>query len=136
MPVTARLSQALYHRLGDQVAGELVTWFNTVDDTTRTELRLIGEALAERVEARMAERFALQDERIEARFRAQDEKIDARFAAQDAKIEAKFAQQDAKIERLFAQFEARMNTRIFAFFVGQTAALAAIMAGMLNAARR
>ena len=35
MPVTARLSKRLYDVLGENVANELVDWFNTVDLTHR-----------------------------------------------------------------------------------------------------
>ena len=35
MPVTARLSRAFYDRLGEDIAGELVAWFNDVDATSR-----------------------------------------------------------------------------------------------------
>ena len=31
MPVTAKLSRTFYERLGDDVANELVEWFNQVD---------------------------------------------------------------------------------------------------------
>ena len=39
MPVTAKLSRKFYDQLGDDIANELVDWFNKVDDTYRTELR-------------------------------------------------------------------------------------------------
>lgn len=34
MPVTAKLSKALYDRVGDQIVTELVDWFNQADATS------------------------------------------------------------------------------------------------------
>ena len=39
MPVTAKLSRSFYEKLGEDVANELVEWFNQVDATYRTDLR-------------------------------------------------------------------------------------------------
>ena len=39
MPVTAKLSKKFYDVLGEDVANELVEWFNQVDATYRTDLR-------------------------------------------------------------------------------------------------
>ena len=36
MPVTAKLSLLFYEKLGEQVATELVDWFNSVDATYRS----------------------------------------------------------------------------------------------------
>src|SRR5438132_8837020 len=44
MPVTARLSKRFYEVLGEDVANELVTWFNDVDATYRADLRALNEA--------------------------------------------------------------------------------------------
>ncbi len=39
MPVTAKLSRKFYERLGDDVASELVDWFNAVDLTYQSQLK-------------------------------------------------------------------------------------------------
>jgi len=41
--VTAKLSKRFYDVLGEDVANELVDWFNAVDLTYRTELRELNE---------------------------------------------------------------------------------------------
>ncbi len=51
MPVTARLSRKFYERLGDDIAGELVDWFNAVDATYQTQLKEINELNWERFKA-------------------------------------------------------------------------------------
>jgi hypothetical protein len=43
MPVTARLSKLFYDRLGEEIADELVNWFNAVDATYRADLRELNE---------------------------------------------------------------------------------------------
>jgi hypothetical protein len=43
MPVTAKLSRKFYERLGDEIATELVDWFNAVDATYRDDLTRLNE---------------------------------------------------------------------------------------------
>ena len=58
MPVTARLSKRLYDVLGEDVANELVDWFNTVDLTYRADLRELNELYYARFEAKLEQRLA------------------------------------------------------------------------------
>ncbi len=58
MPVTAKLSRKFYERLGDDVANELVEWFNQVDATYRGELRELNELNFTRFDAKLEQRTA------------------------------------------------------------------------------
>lgn len=58
MPVTAKLSQAFYDRFGDDVANELVEWFNAVDATYRADLRELNETNFARFDAKLEQRVA------------------------------------------------------------------------------
>ena len=58
MPVTARLSKRFYEVLGEDVANELVDWFNAVDLTYRTDLRELNELNFARFDARLEQRLA------------------------------------------------------------------------------
>ena len=58
MPVTAKLSQKFYERLGDEIANELVDWFNAVDATYRSDLRELNELNYARFDAKVDQRFA------------------------------------------------------------------------------
>src|SRR6185437_13778424 len=58
MPVTAKLSQAFYDALGNDVANELVEWFNSVDATYRTDLRELNELNFARFDAKLEQRLA------------------------------------------------------------------------------
>src|SRR5438445_6175477 len=58
VPVTARLSKRFYDTLGEEIASELVDWFNAVDATYRADLRELNELNFARFEAKLGERLA------------------------------------------------------------------------------
>ncbi len=58
MPVTAKLSRKFYERFGDDIANELVDWFNMVDATYRSELRELNELNYARFDAKLEQRVA------------------------------------------------------------------------------
>jgi hypothetical protein len=58
MPVTARLSKRFYDVLGEDVANELVDWFNAVDLTYRADLRELNELNFARFDAKLEQRLA------------------------------------------------------------------------------
>ena len=58
MPVTAKLSLKFYEKLGEDVANELVEWFNQVDATYRSDLRELNELNFARFDAKLEQRLA------------------------------------------------------------------------------
>ncbi len=58
MLVTAKLSKAFYDRMGEEVANELVNWFNAVDATDRSDLRELNELNFARFDAKLEQRLA------------------------------------------------------------------------------
>jgi hypothetical protein len=56
MPVTAKLSRRFYDVLGEDVANEMVDWFNSVDSTYRADLRELNELNYARFEAKLETR--------------------------------------------------------------------------------
>jgi hypothetical protein len=58
LPVTAKLSKRFYDVLGEDIANELVNWFNAVDLTYRTELRELNELNFARFDAKLEQRVA------------------------------------------------------------------------------
>ena len=58
MPVTAKLSKRFYDVLGEDVANELVDWFNAVDLTYRSDLRELNELNFARFDAKLEQRLA------------------------------------------------------------------------------
>ncbi len=76
MPVTAKLSRKFYDALGDDVANELVEWFNQLDLTYRTELRDLNEVNFARFDAKLEQRVAQLDSRIDRLEANVDAKLD------------------------------------------------------------
>ena len=107
MPVTAKLSRAFYERLGDEIANELVSWFNAVDLTYRTELRELNDLNFARFDAKVGERLAelraeLRGE-MEARFARADVVLAERLAAFRAEMDARFDTIDTRFDTIDAR---------------------------------
>ena len=56
--ITAKLSRKFYDTFGDDIANELVTWFNDVDTTYRADLRELNEVNFARFDAKLEQRLA------------------------------------------------------------------------------
>ena len=106
MPVTAKLSQKFYEKFGDEIANELVEWFNAVDASYRADLRELNEL-----------NFA--------RF---DAKLDQRLAEQDAKWDRRFAQLDTKL----AELKSDLVKWMFAFWAPTAVAVFATGFGVVT----
>lgn len=115
MPVTARLSKAFYDRLGEEIANELVEWFNLVDATYRSDLREINELNYARFDATVGHRIARSEARLEQRIAQMDTKIDRVTAELRADFAAGLHAIEATLHR-----ELREQTR---FMIGVMTAL-------------
>ena len=102
MPVTAKLSRKFYERLGDEIATELVDWFNAVDATYRADLERLNELNFQRFDAKVEQRFAEADAKVEKRFTEADAKVEKRFAALEVNLERRFAEFDKRLEAVRA----------------------------------
>ncbi len=58
MPITAKLSRRFYEQFGDDIVDELVNLLNTVDATSRSELRELNELNFARFDAKLEQRIA------------------------------------------------------------------------------
>ena len=97
MPVTARLSLRFYEKLGEDVANELVEWFNSVDATYRADLRELNELNFARFDAKVDQRIGALDQRI-GMLEAKLERWLAEFGADlRMEMERRFARVDARI---------------------------------------
>jgi hypothetical protein len=56
--ITAKLSRKFYDTFGDDIANELVTWFNDVDTTYRADLRELNEVNFARFDAKLEQQMA------------------------------------------------------------------------------
>jgi len=109
MPVTARLSRRFYETFGDEIANELVEWFNQVDATYRADLRELNELNFARFDAKLEQRVVELKAEIEGHVAALDAKIERVVAALRAEIEGRIAALDAKVEQRTAELKAELR---------------------------
>jgi hypothetical protein len=67
VPITVKFSEQFYRKLGHEAVDELVNWFNAVDATYRGDLREINELNFSRFDAKLAQRMAELETRLERR---------------------------------------------------------------------
>lgn len=113
MPVTTKLSRKFYEVFGDEIANELVNWFNAVDATYRADLRELNEVNFARFEA----------------------KVEQRFAESDAKWERRFAELEAKVDRGFAEQRADLLRWMFVYWAGSIVTTVGLVLLVLNTVR-
>lgn len=80
MPTTARLSRKFYERFGDEIAAELVDWFNAVDATYCADLERLNNLNFQRFEAKVERRFAETDAKVEKRLAELQSRLEERLA--------------------------------------------------------
>jgi hypothetical protein len=88
VPVTAKLSRQFYERLGDEVANELVDWFNAVDASYRQEFKDLFEANFGQVRAELRAMRSEFDSRMEV-FRAELDAFRSQMLGRMAALETK-----------------------------------------------
>jgi len=128
MPVTARLSRKFYDRLGDDIANELVDWFNSVDATYRQDLRELNELNYARFDAKVEQRFAESDARFERRFSEFETKWERRFTDFESKWERQFG--TLRVE--LATRETRLLRWMFAFWTTNLLATAGLVFAVMR----
>jgi hypothetical protein len=105
MPVTARLSRKFYETFGDEIANELVEWFNVVDAAYRTDLQELNDLHYARFDARLAQRLGEFEARMDARFA----ELEARMNFKLVELEVRM---DARFERLSTELRAEFRTEL------------------------
>ena len=121
MPVTAKLSRKFYEKLGDDVANELVEWFNLVDATYRSDLRELNEL-----------NFSRFDAKLEQRVAELDAKIERLVAGLRVEMQAGFTTADARLDQRLAELETRLTKRMFGFWIAQAATTAGLVFGVVK----
>jgi len=137
VPVTAKLSRALYERLGDAVADELVDWFNMVDATYRADLRELNELNFARFDAKLEQRIGELRAAMHAGFARTDarvDKLDARMDQIKSELDAGLGQMKMELHARMAKLETRLTQRLFAFWVAQAAATAGLVFAVVKLA--
>ena len=121
MPVTAKLSRKFYEKFGDDIANELVDWFNMVDATYRSELRELNELNYARFDAKLEQRIA--------ELRAE---MSTGFARLEAKFDTKLSELESGFHTKLAQMETRLTKRMFGFWIAQAATTAGLVFGVVK----
>ena len=109
MPVTARLSKRFYDVFGEEIANELVDWFNQVDETYRTDLRELNELNFSRFDAKLEQRLAESDAKLERRIAELDAKWGSRWSQLDAKLERRLAELRAELVKELADVKSGLK---------------------------
>jgi hypothetical protein len=106
VPVTAKLSKMFYEKFGDEIANELVNWFNQVDTTYRTELKELNET-----------NFA---------------RFDSKLEQLRAEVKAALGVLESRVEARMSAFEARIIRWMFLFWVGQAVTTVGLVFGVVR----
>ena len=137
MPVTAKLSSKFYERFGDDIAGELVDWFNAVDHTYQTQLKETNELNWERFKATLqAETGAIRGEMatMDAGLRGEMAKMDAGLRAEMAKMDAGLRAEIVKSHEGFLRAmeatRADLHKWMFVYWSGSMVGLGGLIVGM------
>ena len=120
MPVTAKLSRKFYEQLGDEVANELVEWFNAVDSTYKSDLKELNELNWNRFRAELRSEF-------DRHFGELRGELDRRFGAIDTRF--------AKVDVQMAELRAELIRWMFLFWLGTVATLGGLMVALAQVIR-
>ncbi|MFI5311741.1 MAG: hypothetical protein ACHQQ3_10935 [Gemmatimonadales bacterium] len=123
--MTATLAQVLQEKLGSTGAAEMLTWFDETQRDARQELRDLNELNFSRFDARVGERMAVLEQRLELRFgermAALEQRLSERMTALEQRLSERMTALEQKIELVRIQGEknlevglARLEQRIAA----------------------
>ncbi len=108
LPVTAKLSKKFYDTLGEDIANELVDWFNQVDTTYRSDLRDLNELNFARFDAKLEQRIA---------------EVRADIAVLHGKVESRVDALSSKIDTQAESLRAELIKWMFLFWLGTVATM-------------
>jgi hypothetical protein len=114
VPVTAKLSRKFYERLGDDIANELVDWFNAVDASYQFQLKDVNELNWTRVQTRFDafdERIEQLGERIDLNLSALETRFDAKLSSLEGRFDAKLSSLEERTDARLSSLEASIATK-------------------------
>jgi hypothetical protein len=112
MPVTAKLSQAFYDRLGHEVADEMVEWFNQVDTAYRHDLRELNELNFARFDAKMEQRLAEFRASLSEQMAQLSARLNERMSQLEVRLVEQMAQLATSLNERMSQLEVRFERRL------------------------
>jgi len=127
VPVTAKLSRKFCDTFGDELANELVDWFNEVDATYRADLRELNELNFARFDAKLSQRMVELDAKWATRWTELDAKWAGRWTELDAKLDRRLAELKTELAERLANLETGLIRWMFAFWAPNALALVALL---------
>ena len=112
VPVTAKLSKALYDQLGEAVVNELVDWFNQVDATYRADLKDFNDLNFARFGAKLDALWSEFDTKLDSLRSEFDTKFDTLRGEFDTKFDTFRSEFDAKLDALKVELIARIEAQL------------------------
>ncbi len=141
--MTARLSRRFYETFGDDIANELVEWFNRVDDAYRSEFQDLFDVHFARFDAKLEQRLAEMRAETGARMGQVEAKLEQRLAETgarpgqlDAKIEQRLAEVKGDLRAEIAGVRSGLMKWMFIFWAGNVVATAGLAFGAVSLLRR
>ena len=122
MPVTAKLSKRFYDVLGEDVANEIVDWFNAVDLTYRADLRELNELNFARFDAKLEQRLA----ELRAELRQEIAEVRLQFRTELQQVRTEVQQVRTEVQ----QVRTELVRWMFGFWATTLLALAGMMVGL------
>jgi hypothetical protein len=128
VPVTAKLSRKFYEQFGDDIATELVDWFNAVDATYQTQLRELNDLNWERFKATLHAEIAT----LRGELRAENATLRGDLHAEITETRGELGKE---IERLRTEMHAMRDALMkwmFIYWTGTMVSLAAFLFAVLR----
>ena len=126
MPVTAKLSRQFDEKLGDEIANELVEWFNQVDFAYLTDLKDLNEVNFARCDAKVDQRFAEFELKLVSELERKITELDIRVSRRITELEAKVESGFERLRSEMTSFKAELIKWMFLFWLGTVATTLAI----------
>jgi hypothetical protein len=127
VPVTAKLSKRFYDALGEDVANELVEWFNAVDLAYRTDLRELNELNFARFDAKLEQRLAELRAELRVEFRTELHEVRAELHQLRAELGTGLQQLRAELDTGLHRARAELLRWMFGFWVSTLLGIAGLL---------
>ena len=112
MPVTAKLSRKFYERLGDDIASELVDWFNAVDLTYQTQLRELNDLNWERFKSHLDSALGISKAEHQGEMAGFRQEIHSEFAEFREGVRSEFVDFREGVRSEMTQFREEIRPEI------------------------
>lgn len=132
MPVTAKLSRKFYEQLGDEIANELVEWFNAVDSDYKSDLKELNELNWNRFRTELRNELDQQWAKTRVELDQHSAKLEI-LDQRSTSLQAALDQQSSRltsIEIKFSDLRAELLKWMFLFWVGTLVPLGGLMVAL------